>query len=61
MTMRRLLEETVGLAADYLERTPERPVGWSAGADELRSSLGGPLPEMPAHSPIRSSAQSRST
>ena len=47
MTTRRLLEETARLAADYLEGTPERPVGWSAGVDELRSSLGGPLPEMP--------------
>src|ERR1700683_2176668 len=48
MTMRRLLEETAGLAADYLEGTPERPVGGSASVDELRSSLGGPLPEMPS-------------
>jgi glutamate/tyrosine decarboxylase-like PLP-dependent enzyme len=48
MTMRRLLEETAGLAADYLEGTPERPVGWPASVDELRSSLGGALPEMPA-------------
>ena len=30
MTMRRLLVETAGLAADYLEGTPERPVGGSA-------------------------------
>ena len=48
MTVRRLLEETAGLAADYLERIPDRPVGWSAGVDELRSSLGGPLPELPS-------------
>jgi glutamate/tyrosine decarboxylase-like PLP-dependent enzyme len=48
MSVRRLLEETAGIAADYLERIPERPVGWSAGVDELRSSLGGPLPETPA-------------
>src|SRR6202035_480035 len=48
MTMRRLLEDPAGLAADYLERIPDRPVGWSAGVDELRSSLGGPLPEMPS-------------
>jgi glutamate/tyrosine decarboxylase-like PLP-dependent enzyme len=47
MTMRRLLEETAGLAAGYLEGTPERPVRGSASVDELRSSLGGPLPEMP--------------
>jgi glutamate/tyrosine decarboxylase-like PLP-dependent enzyme len=48
MTMRRLLEETAGIAADYLERIPDRPVGWTAGVDELRSSLGGPLPELPS-------------
>jgi glutamate/tyrosine decarboxylase-like PLP-dependent enzyme len=48
MTIRRLLEETAGIAADYLERIPDRPVGWSAGVDELRSSLGGPLPELPS-------------
>jgi glutamate/tyrosine decarboxylase-like PLP-dependent enzyme len=48
MTMRRLLEQTAGIAADYLDGAPERPVGSSAGVDELRSHLGGPLPEMPA-------------
>jgi glutamate/tyrosine decarboxylase-like PLP-dependent enzyme len=47
MTLRRLLEETAGRAADYLEGIPERPVGPSAGVEELRSSLGGPLPELP--------------
>jgi glutamate/tyrosine decarboxylase-like PLP-dependent enzyme len=47
VTVRRLLNETAGLAADYLEEIPQRRVGWSAGVDELRSSLGGPLPEMP--------------
>ncbi|MDQ6778347.1 MAG: aminotransferase class V-fold PLP-dependent enzyme [Actinomycetota bacterium] len=47
MTIRRLLQETAEIAADYLERLPERPVGWGAGVDELRASLGGPLPEMP--------------
>jgi glutamate/tyrosine decarboxylase-like PLP-dependent enzyme len=48
ITTRRLLEETAGIAADYLDAIPERPVGWLASADELRSSLGGPLPELPA-------------
>ncbi|HEY5318317.1 MAG TPA: aminotransferase class V-fold PLP-dependent enzyme [Solirubrobacteraceae bacterium] len=48
MTIRRLLEETAALAADYLEGIPGRPVGWSAGVDELRASLGGPLPERPS-------------
>jgi glutamate/tyrosine decarboxylase-like PLP-dependent enzyme len=47
MTIRSLLEETAGLAASYLEGISERPVGWSASVDELRSTLGGPLPEMP--------------
>src|SRR5580698_9295837 len=47
MTVRRLLEETAGLAADYLEGLPERPVGWSASVDDLRARLGGPLPVSP--------------
>jgi glutamate/tyrosine decarboxylase-like PLP-dependent enzyme len=45
--LRRLLEETAAHAADYLEGIPERPVGPSAGVEELRSRLGGPLPEVP--------------
>jgi glutamate/tyrosine decarboxylase-like PLP-dependent enzyme len=48
MTIRALLAQTAGIAADYLEGIPERPVGWSTGVDELRASLGGPLPERPA-------------
>ncbi|MGO9788971.1 MAG: pyridoxal phosphate-dependent decarboxylase family protein [Solirubrobacteraceae bacterium] len=48
MTIRRLLEQTAALAADHLEGVRQRPVVWSAGVEELRSSLGGPLPEMPA-------------
>jgi hypothetical protein len=48
MTIRRLLEETASYAADYLEGLPERPVRWSDSVDELRSSLGGPLPEASA-------------
>jgi glutamate/tyrosine decarboxylase-like PLP-dependent enzyme len=48
MTLRTLLDETAGLAADYLESLPERPVGWLADVEELRSSLGGPLPEVPS-------------
>ncbi|MEA2198191.1 MAG: hypothetical protein QOJ25_2242 [Solirubrobacteraceae bacterium] len=46
--LRRLLEETAGLAATYLEGIGERPVGWTADTDELRVSLGGPLPETPS-------------
>ncbi len=47
MSLRRLLDETAGYAADFLEGIPDRPVTWSADADELRASLGGPLPEAP--------------
>jgi glutamate/tyrosine decarboxylase-like PLP-dependent enzyme len=46
-TIRALLGETAGFAADYLEKLPERPVGWLADVNELRSRLGGPLPETP--------------
>jgi hypothetical protein len=46
--IRRLLDQTAGLAADYLEALPERPVGWLADVEELRSALGGPLPETAA-------------
>ena len=45
MTIRRLLAETAGLAASHLEGVPDRPVGGSADVHELRSGLGGPLPE----------------
>ena len=48
MTMRELLGETAGLAANYLEAIEERPVGWSVSVEELRSRLGGPLPERPS-------------
>src|SRR3984885_14993633 len=45
MTIRALLDETSALAADDLEALPGRPVGWLADVEELRSRLGGPLPE----------------
>jgi glutamate/tyrosine decarboxylase-like PLP-dependent enzyme len=48
MTVRGLLGETAGLAADYLEGIAERPVGWSVSVEELRVRLGGPLPERPS-------------
>jgi glutamate/tyrosine decarboxylase-like PLP-dependent enzyme len=48
MTIRRLLAETAGVAASYLEGISDRPIGWSADVQELRSGLGGPLPEGPA-------------
>jgi len=47
MTIRRLLTETAGVAASYLEGISDRPIGWSADVDELRAGLGGPLPELP--------------
>jgi glutamate/tyrosine decarboxylase-like PLP-dependent enzyme len=50
MTIRTLLDQTAGLAAGYLESLPERPVGWLADVDELRSTLGGAFPEAPADS-----------
>jgi glutamate/tyrosine decarboxylase-like PLP-dependent enzyme len=46
-TIRSLLEETAGLAAGYLEKLPDRPVGWLVDVEQLRSRLGGPLPETP--------------
>ena len=46
--MRALLGETADLAADYLEAIPDRPVGWTVSVEELRSRLGGPLPEAPS-------------
>ena len=36
MTTRALLEQTAGLAAAYLEKLPDRPVGWLADVEELR-------------------------
>ena len=47
-TIRGLLDQTAGLAADYLEALPERPVGWLVDVEELRARLDGPLPESPA-------------
>ena len=47
MTIRRLLDETAGYAADFLEGIPERPVTWATDVDELRAALGGPLPDSP--------------
>jgi glutamate/tyrosine decarboxylase-like PLP-dependent enzyme len=47
-TLRELLEQTAGHAADFLEAVPDRPVGPPVDADDLRASLGGPLPAEPA-------------
>jgi glutamate/tyrosine decarboxylase-like PLP-dependent enzyme len=48
MSTRRLLEETASYAADFLEGLSERPVRETASLEELRASLGGALPEIPA-------------
>ena len=45
--VRRLLRRTADLAADYLDSLEERPVFPRVSADELRRSLGGPLPHDP--------------
>ena len=42
---RELLRRTADRAADFLGTLGERPVRESASVDELRSALGGPLPE----------------
>jgi glutamate/tyrosine decarboxylase-like PLP-dependent enzyme len=44
---RELLQLTASLAADYLESLPTRPVFPRVEPDELRATLGGPLPEEP--------------
>ncbi len=45
--LRELLDLTAGLAADFYASLPERPVGVTATASELRKTLAGPLPEVP--------------
>lgn len=45
--VRELLEHTAAIAADYLESLDERPVFPHATTEELRSALGGPLPDGP--------------
>jgi glutamate/tyrosine decarboxylase-like PLP-dependent enzyme len=45
--VRRLLELTASIAADYLESLEDRPVSPDVSVDELRAALGGPLPEQP--------------
>jgi hypothetical protein len=45
--LRRLLEVTAGLAGDFLESLPERPVYPRATLSELRHALGLPLPDEP--------------
>ena len=46
MTDRRpLLHQTVDIAADFLDRLPERPVGPPVDLPALRAALGGPMPD----------------
>ena len=45
--LRELLDLTAGLAADFYASLPERPVGVTATASELRHALAGPLPDAP--------------
>jgi glutamate/tyrosine decarboxylase-like PLP-dependent enzyme len=45
--LRKLLDLTTGLAVDFYESLPERPVFPRASVDELRQAFGGPLPESP--------------
>ena len=45
MVDRKLLEETLSLAAGYLEGLPDRPVGARDSVAELRERLRIPLPE----------------
>jgi glutamate/tyrosine decarboxylase-like PLP-dependent enzyme len=43
-----LLHGTADLAADFLDRLPERPVGRPVDLAALRAALGGPLPDGPS-------------
>jgi glutamate/tyrosine decarboxylase-like PLP-dependent enzyme len=47
MDLHRLLAATANHAAEYLTEVGARPVTGPVGVDELRSRLGGPLPEGP--------------
>ncbi len=44
----RALEEAAARAVEYLQGLPERPVAARIGAAELRTRLGGPLPDGPS-------------
>jgi glutamate/tyrosine decarboxylase-like PLP-dependent enzyme len=47
MASRRLFERTASYAADYVDSLATRPVQAPASVEELRATLGGPLPEGP--------------
>ncbi len=44
---RQLLDDAATYAAEFLDGLPERKVAPTASAEQLRSELGGPLPEGP--------------
>ncbi|MBA3430668.1 MAG: aspartate aminotransferase family protein [Actinobacteria bacterium] len=46
-TLREALEDVLRYANEFLDSLGERRVGWSATADELRATMGGPLPAGP--------------
>jgi glutamate/tyrosine decarboxylase-like PLP-dependent enzyme len=48
MSTRDLLHRTAEIAADFLESLDERPVRPEATVEEMRTALGGPLPEQPS-------------
>jgi glutamate/tyrosine decarboxylase-like PLP-dependent enzyme len=48
--VRALLHRTADLASDFLESLDHRPIFPTASPAELRSALGGPLPDAPANS-----------
>jgi glutamate/tyrosine decarboxylase-like PLP-dependent enzyme len=45
--VRKLLELTASIAADYVESLADRPVFPDVSPEQLRAALGGPLPEQP--------------
>lgn len=48
MSERDLLQRTAEIAADFLDSLDERPIWPPATVDELRDTLGGPLPDGPS-------------
>jgi glutamate/tyrosine decarboxylase-like PLP-dependent enzyme len=45
---RELLRRTAEIAADFIDTLEERPIRPEAGVEELRETLGGPLPDAPS-------------
>jgi glutamate/tyrosine decarboxylase-like PLP-dependent enzyme len=48
MTTRDLLQRTAEIASDFLDSLDERPVRPEATVEDMRTALGGPLPEQPS-------------